>query len=389
MVLPKIKKILRSSMKRVIRNIGIDLQGVSTLMNATVTTIVIPPSNNVEVLKQGYIEQLANNMCDIYLPILPIEATDYNHVDVLAYSYERSCGIATKKTNFLTVISELTQDVRFVMGTMVLFVMFTILMFMINKHDLKLAVLDMVRLVVSMGLETPLNRLVMKIVLFFGFLFAFLIVPDFQGHLSAILSEPFRRNVETLKELYENKFHVYYWDELENDITNEQLWVTDEDKKYLHPLSNEEMKDCWLAALNNPKIACIRQRNNFLGQTYTHLELHVSKEPVFSKTFVHWTKKSWPLKDKFDEISIKTFESGFDATSINKRYVEHFFNKKLTARKKSEESEDLEQFDFDNLIFNYYFIGYCTAFAFIVFVIEIILPRYFKNLRQLLMQGDH
>ncbi|CAG5074096.1 Protein of unknown function, partial [Cotesia congregata] len=383
-------KFLSSNTKDLISRMGIKkfigLSDVPTLMNATSAIRHIPPSNSIASLKKGYIEQLVDNTGDIYTPIMPIEATDYSHVNIIAYYHEHEFSIATKKTNFLTVISELTQDVRFVVGTIVLFVLFTILMFMINRDDLKLATLDMIRLVVGMGLETSLSRLVMKIFLFYGFLYAFLIVLDFQGHLSAILSEPMRRDVETLKDLYENKFHVYYLNILKNDTINEQLWVSDEDKKYLHPLSAQEMMNCWEEVLKNPKKACIRQTNTFLGQAYNFPKLHVSKEPVFTKRSVHWARKNWPLEDKFDETALKTSESGFDSTSVNKRFIEKFFKKRLTVRKRREESEDYEEFDFEELIFIYYFVGYCTAFAVIVLMIEIIFARYFRSLRQLLVQ---
>ncbi|CAG5074093.1 Protein of unknown function, partial [Cotesia congregata] len=368
---------------RIKKSNGITIFEVPTLINATSKIKFIPPPNYFDLLEQGYIEQLADNSCDIYAPIMPIEATDYNHVDVIAYYHEKSFSIATKKTNFLTVISDLTQNVRFVVGTIVLFVLFTILMFMINRDDLKLAVLDMVRLVVSMGLKTPLSRLVMKFVLFFGFLFAFLIVPDFQGNLSAILSDPLRRNIETLKDLYENKYDVYYYYGLENDIINEQLWITEEDQKYLKPITLGGMNDCVEFLIDNPKMACIFGTNSFLAAAYNEPELHVSKEPVFKKQLVHWVRKNWPLKDKFDKMMIKTRKPGFDSVIVNKRFFDGFFKKKLTLKKRSEESEDYEQFDFDNLIFNYYFIGFYTVFAFMVVVLEIILSRCFRSYRQL------
>ncbi|CAG5079150.1 Protein of unknown function [Cotesia congregata] len=351
------------------------LHQLSLLMNITSTIDLIPNVKIQELLKQGYVKELADEIYDIHDQILPIEATKYKYVDVMAYYHEMRFSILTKKTNFLTVFNDVTNDVRFVVGTIVLFIMFTIVMFIINKDNVCLAMMDVVRLVLSMTLETPLNRLVMKFILFFGFLFAFLIVPDFQGHVSAILSKPLGRNVETLKDLFENKFHVYYYDRLEYDIINEQLWVSDEDKKYLHPLPENEMIDCIKAVPQNSTIACIFRTKASVGEASELKHLHVSKKNVFKKLMVYWARKNWPLKNKFEEIARVTAELGFSRyikldNSLKKKQRE------LKKKKQKDESREYKQFDYDNLIFNYHFLGYFIMFGLIVFVIEILFDRY-------------
>ncbi|CAD6235838.1 GSCOCG00008007001-RA-CDS, partial [Cotesia congregata] len=80
--------------KKVRKNSGINIAHVSTLINATSTMKFIPPQNSIELLKKGYIKQLLNNTCDIYTTKMPIEATDYSHVNIIAYYHEHEFSIA-------------------------------------------------------------------------------------------------------------------------------------------------------------------------------------------------------------------------------------------------------------------------------------------------------
>ncbi|XP_044592738.1 uncharacterized protein LOC123270658 [Cotesia glomerata] len=122
------------------------------------------------------------------------------------YTRETTISIVTKKTDSLTGISEIINNEQFVIGTSLLLIMFTIVMVIIIRDDIGLAVMKMARLVTGMAIETPLNRLAIKLIFFFGFLFAFLIVPDCLGNITAMLMNSPKRNVDSLKDLYENKF---------------------------------------------------------------------------------------------------------------------------------------------------------------------------------------
>ncbi|CAG5074004.1 Protein of unknown function [Cotesia congregata] len=120
------------------------------------------------------------------------------------YTGETKISIVTKKTDFLTGISEIINNEQFVIGISLLLIMFTIVMVIIIKDDIGLAVMKMARLVTGMALETPLNRLAIKVIFFFGFLFTFLIVPDCLGNITATLTNPPKRNVDSLEDFYEN-----------------------------------------------------------------------------------------------------------------------------------------------------------------------------------------
>nr|ACE75471.1 hypothetical protein GIP_L7_0100 [Glyptapanteles indiensis] len=364
----------------------INLYKISALINATPTLDIISTVN--EPLR-GDIKQFADSKYDIYNTFETIDVTDYEYVDVMAdYSNEKSFSIMTKKTDSLTGISKLTNDVNFVVGTILLLIMFTIVMVIINRDDIGLALMDMVRLVTGMALETPLNRLAMKFIFFFGFLFSFLIVPDFLGHISAILSQPPGCNVDTMKDLFENKLHVYYWDRLHNDILNEKLWVTNEDKKYLHPVSYYDLQMAMDDVRQNSTVACIHFTQNLQYSQIQKSNIYVSKEAVFQKQLVYLVRKNWPLKSKFDQMALNAMEQGFGFSIFLKKIILDKV-KKLASEKKIEESKKYDQLDYDNLMFNYYFFGFLVASGVMSFVIEIILARYFRVYRRFQMRARY
>ncbi|CAG5074182.1 Protein of unknown function [Cotesia congregata] len=279
---------------------------ISALINATAVLDIIPTS----VTQRSAIQEFFDSRYDINDRSMSIDVTDYEYVDIIAdYSYKDTFSILTKKTDSLTGISEITNNIQFVIGASLLLIMFTIVMVIINRDDIGLAVMEMARLVTGMALETPLNRLAIKFIFFFGFLFAFLIVPDCLGNIIAMLTKPPKRNVDTLRDLYENKFHVYYWDALESDIMNEQLWVTDEDKKYLHPIPDHyDLQNCGLAVRKNSATACVFFTHVSLLLSRFDDSLYTSTEAIFKKQFVFWAKKNWPLMSKFNEMALKASE---------------------------------------------------------------------------------
>ncbi|XP_044593668.1 uncharacterized protein LOC123271416 [Cotesia glomerata] len=368
------KKLHDSRLKLLLEKKLINIYHIPTYINAT-PILDIAEYPNLFQLTRGFIQQLVDQTHDVLGTLMPITETDSKYVDVVTYyQHEYEIFIMTKKEVYFTVINEISSDVDFVVMTIAVFVMFTIALVLINREDICEALMDSMRLVVSMGLESPLNRLAMKFVFFCGFLFAFLIVSDFQGHVSAILSKPMRRNVETLEDLYKNKFHVYYLEKLRPDIINKQLWVTDEDKKYLHPIDTAQMYGCFERVKTNVTTACILTKIFILLSAADTSNVYMSKMPILKKQFVYWARKNWPLKSKFDEVALETLESGIAAELV----LEKRDKKKLDKKKKMNRikaREDYDQFDYDELVFIYYFVGFLSAFGAIVYVIEIIWAR--------------
>ncbi|CAD6227268.1 GSCOCG00006053001-RA-CDS [Cotesia congregata] len=368
------REFAKSIVKNGLKTPYINLYKISASINATPTLEFI----SVEP-QRSYAHEFADSRYDIYNRPELIDVTDYEYVDViLDYTTDKTFSIVTKKTDSLIRISEITNNVQFMIGSSLILIMFAMLMVIINRDDVCLAVMDMMRLITGIALETPLNRLAMKLVFFFGFLFAFLIVPDFLGEMLSILSKPSKHNVETLRDLYERKFHVYYWESLKSDLMNEQLWITDEDKKYVHPVPYWAMQDCLFNVQKNSTIACLHETQFLLFESDRRNGLYISTETSFKKQSVYWIRKNWPLKSKFDKMMLTALEPALGYTTfLKKNYIDKIVKKRV-KKKRIEESEKYDQFDYDNLIFSYYFIGFLAALGIVIFGIEVILVRYFE-----------
>ncbi|KAH0551951.1 hypothetical protein KQX54_003386 [Cotesia glomerata] len=380
------KKIAERLVEDLLKTDYINIYKISALINATPMLEIIPTS----LLQRSEIQEFADSRYDIYGSMRFIDATDYEYVDVIAeYSYDSTFSIVTKKTDSLTGISEITNNVQFIVATSLLLILFTIVMVIIKRNDVGLAVMEMVRLVTGRALETPLNRLAITLIFFFGFLFAFLIVPDCLGNTIAMLMRPPKRNVDTLRDLYENKFHVYYLDILETDIMNEQLWVTGEDKKYLHPFSLHDNVDYIRNLAKNSTIAYILFTEDTQFMEKSTDWMYSSTDAVFEKQFIFWARKNWPLMSKFNKMALKASDrgSGFKIY-LKYRYLDNVM-KKSVKKARIKERENYKYFDYDDLIFNYYSFGFLIALGILIFGIEIILSRYLRIYRQFQIRARH
>ncbi|XP_057334623.1 uncharacterized protein LOC130673574 isoform X2 [Microplitis mediator] len=371
---------IQNSMK----NKYINLYTSSPYINATPTIDYISTSNQAESIKKGYITELADNKYDVYDRLLQLADVNYKYTDVITRYSEAKYSILTQKTNYSTAMSELTLNLQLLALTVVVLVLITLVIVINNRFNISGAILDVVRLSAGMGIMTPLDRLSMRIIYFVGFLFIFLVMPEVQGHISATLSNPTSpRNMETLADLYNNKYHVYYNRILHNDIVNEKLWITDEDQKYLHPSDQSYVRNCTLLARRNSTTACIFFTSIQVNSALKLKNLHVSKDAVFKKYLVFWTRKHWALKDKLDKAGLKPREMGF----LN-YYEDKWINrisKKLKRKNKIKENQRYDQIDWENWIFYFIIMSVTLLWGLFIFGMEILVHKYNEFYRQFQM----
>ncbi|XP_057335986.1 uncharacterized protein LOC130674621 [Microplitis mediator] len=344
----------------------------------------LPPSTIRTIVKKGYIAELANKTLDVQSDILQLADTNNNFSDFITHYHEVTYSILTKKSNYLTVISEMTYNLQFIIMTIVVLLLIALIIIMNNKFDISGGIMDVIKMSAGMGVMSPFDRLSIRIIYLSGFLFIFTVMPEFQGQISAILSKPMRRNVESLKDLYENKFHVYYNELLENDIINEKLWVTDEDKKYLHPSNHSELVDCQLKAQEDSSISCLSATNHLLHVASKLKYFYVSKEVTFKKYFVYWTRKDWAVKHQLDKIASLFEESGLIHYGIDSVIKES--SKKIKKLNKIEQRGNYDQVDFDHLVLSYMFTGAVLLWSLIIFGIEVLFHKHSKICKQIKMR---
>ncbi|XP_057325907.1 uncharacterized protein LOC130667970 [Microplitis mediator] len=85
--------------------------------------------------------------------------------------------IVTQKANFLSTSYQIANviDINGAIAIIFLLLLITLLIVLHNEYQIGLAVLDVLKLLMSMGIDAPLDRLAMKITFFTGFFFRFFI----------------------------------------------------------------------------------------------------------------------------------------------------------------------------------------------------------------------
>ncbi|CAG5075105.1 Protein of unknown function [Cotesia congregata] len=334
-----------------------------------------------DFIKYGFDGDLYNRQYDANSFRTQLADTNPDFTDFVTEYHETHYSILTKKTDYLTVVTEISINFQFIFITLFVLILIAVIIVMNNKLNVIEGIMNIVSMSLSMGIISPMGRLSMRIIYFFGFLFIFIVMPEFQGQISSILSQPARRNVETLKDLFDNKYHVFFDGLLEKDMINEKLWATKEDQKYLHPSSGAELAKCALKAQQNSTIACIDNTATQLLFALKLKNLHLSKEIVFKKYYVFWTRKNWALKDKIDRVRSIPVETGLiyhHTEEIEKNRWE-----KIEKIQKIKEAENYELIDFDNLVFYFIVIAATVLWSLVIFGIELIVYHsHSKYVRQ-------
>ncbi|XP_057336695.1 uncharacterized protein LOC130675180 [Microplitis mediator] len=363
------------------------IQSLYTLIshiNATYSVRFLEQGFSKEMIKNGYTDKLVRTEYDANDKVTQLSDTNYQFMDIITQYNVFEYSILTRKSNYLTEISKITYNLQFIILSIVFLLLILMVILINNTFRVSESIMDVVRMLANMGVMSPMDRLSMRIIYFSGFLFIFIIMPEFQGQISAMLSKPIRRNVESLKDLRDNKYHVYFDGLLLNDMINEKLWVTDEDRKYLHPIRSLDLDKCAYEAQKNSTVACINLRSSQLNFALKLKNLHVSKDVIFKKYFIYWARKNWPLKDKVDKMGALSVETGFVYYRDDKPSKE--YSKKLKKINKIKENEKYEQIDFDNLVFSYMFTGVILLWSVFIFAMELLFHKYSKLRKQVLIR---
>ncbi|CAD6239250.1 GSCOCG00008662001-RA-CDS [Cotesia congregata] len=349
------------------------LYSLPDYMKVTASLQIFEVNYYLKIIKHGYEERISSGQYDANNAMAQLADTNLKEIDFVKEYREMHYSILTKKTDYLTAITEIHMNLQFIFMTLCVLFLITVIIIMNNKFNVFEGIMDIVSMSLSMGIISPMGRLSMKIIYFFGFLFIFVVMPEFQGQISAILSQPARRNVETLKDLFDNKYHVFYAGLLENDMISEKLWMTKEEQKYLHPSNSRGLEKCALEALRNSTIACINLTINQLLYALKLQNLYVSKEITFKKYYVFWTRKNWALKDKIDKVRSIPVETGLIYHYGEE--IEKNLWKQIEKMKKIKEAENYERIDFDNLVFYVIVFGASLLWSLVIFGIELMVYR--------------
>ncbi|XP_057329982.1 uncharacterized protein LOC130670585 [Microplitis mediator] len=297
-----------------------------------------------------------------------------NRQDIFPFYEQSGYVILTQKQSLIPTVSQVADEFftyqNIVMSSVVLVILFIIILFN-HKFHFGGAALDLLSFLLNMELTTPINRLWMRITFLSATLFVLIFNPALQGLLTSVLTRPEYRNVQTLKDLRDNNYHVYWSTIYEyNIILDSQLWDEDSLNKYVHVMYPGERDYCMKNVRNNSTIACLI---DFDSLEATNLDLHISKE--FShKIHVFTCSKDWGLNKKAEKIAMKLFESGF-SDYAQKRNLYRILMKRKIKMDKIKALRDYEQLNLQDSALAYIAMTLAAAWAFLVLGVEILFKK--------------
>ncbi|XP_057328242.1 uncharacterized protein LOC130669384 [Microplitis mediator] len=326
--------------------------------------------NNIHKLFWS-IENEKNDICTSYKYDM-----DPRSVDTVPLKREAYFIIVTQKANFLSASSEIANviDINGAIAIIFLLLLITLLIVLHNEYQIGLAVLDVLKLLMSMGIDAPLDRLAMKITFFTGFFFVFLFSPLLVGQIFAVLTRPPTYNIESLKDLYDHKYHVYCPTIVEDHIMEEQLWNTVEADKYLHSEDSYDFfVDCSTRVSTNNTVACILPDEELINDAVKK-NLHISERFMLKVSAFYQTTHDWVLADRFYHKGLNFQESGI-FYRLSKVPLKNSL-KKIKAKERLKKIVDYQTIDAVDLTYLYVFMAFFQFLAIIVFGIEYIIGRY-------------
>ncbi|CAG5092655.1 Protein of unknown function [Cotesia congregata] len=303
-------------------------------LNITPSPYFIHMDAVIDASKKGYLKALASGNYDINERNMPIASTNYEYTDILTYYKEIKFSIITQKRTFLAIINQI-----------------------VSEHNYEIILFSII-VILSVAIPILIHNY-----------FAFAI----QNEISALLAGPSHYTIDTLQNLFDYRYHVFYDQELHQDILNKNIWVTNDDKKFLHSCGYEKLFDCSKNVRENSTIACIYLTKLQLPYVKRLSNLYVSKIPVFTKYYAPWTRKNWALKKKFDKLGQRVFDSWFINYEDRKIIINRL--KKIRKKERIEASEQIDEVTENDLIPAYKFFGVSLIIALLIFCVEVIIEK--------------
>ncbi|XP_057335973.1 uncharacterized protein LOC130674612 [Microplitis mediator] len=318
----------------------------------------------------------------------PIDNSIMGLHKIIPYFEQGGYVIVTQKQSFVPTLDQVIDSFftreRIIMSLVILSVLF-LMMFLNNRYDFGATVLDLVAFLLDMGISTPILRLSMRITFMSATLFALIFNPVLQGQVISLLSRPGHRNVQSLKDLIDHDYRVYFrYQEITNKLRENRPWDDDAMVHFWDMLSrNKHQDDCLSKVRNDSSVACILD--------YTQLEhidenLHYSKE--FSNKYrVFKTERHFSLNERINKIALKLFETGH----LNYAERREFHKILLERKRKIERIKELikhNQLDLEDFELIYITMTLATAWAIIVFGIEVLIKKIVTFLDKRAKESD-
>ncbi|KAG8038233.1 hypothetical protein G9C98_006560 [Cotesia typhae] len=332
----------------------------------------------------GYIKLLINASHDIGVSSQH-RATALGVVDRINLPYQNGYFILSKYRPFEIPAEEVTDfnDSRPAVALFVAVLVVTFITIVLNtENDYAHAALDIFRMVLGAEILTQFQRLSIKICYVASFLMILFISPAIQGKISSYLSTPDQRNIESLKDVYDQKYNLYFSSFYLPYILDMNLWVDLSDRNFLHPTYSAAW-GCSQFVLNDSSAACLAYSELQVADALKY-KLHVTTTFDLKFYLTFWVRKNWPLKDRIDQIALRMAAAGrfnhWDKKTL------YWPLKKIKEYESISSSTEYDQFKLENMLFAYIFLLLTTTIALVVFGFEMLLKKIRPRRRLRLQQ---
>ncbi|CAG5075293.1 Protein of unknown function, partial [Cotesia congregata] len=180
-----------------------------------------------------------------------------NNIENAIPSYdELRFAIATKSRYIISTFIEIDSVIdpyTSIFAISILLLIITLIA-LVNEYQFLAAIVDVYR----HGSTFTYSKISYAHYLYLSvYIFGFVFSPVLQGQVFALLTKPSYRNIETLQDLYDYNYHVYYDTNIHDNIMDAGLWTTDDDQKYLHRIDDPFSLECFELARHHSSVACI------------------------------------------------------------------------------------------------------------------------------------
>ncbi|XP_057335914.1 uncharacterized protein LOC130674571 [Microplitis mediator] len=290
--------------------------------------------------------------------------------NILPYFAQEGFIIVTQKQSFIPTFEQVIDSFfsrdRIVMSCVIL-TFFFLMMLLNHKYDFNAAVLDLLSFLLDMGISTPMLTVSMRITFMTAALFALIFNPVFQGQLTSFLSRPGHGNVETLQDLRDNNYHVYFTSmSVSDELYDRKIWDKNSYTKYLHRLFFNSHKVCVDKVKKNSSIACVLDATEF-----EHVDPNTHISNIFSYKYrVFVTEKGHPLNRKINKIALKLFETGH-LSHAERRDLHRILLARKRKLDKIKALRKYNQLELEDFRLAYIAVVLAFAWAILVFGIEV------------------
>lgn len=342
-------------------------------MNLTPVIYYIELNNPHKIANQTteqFFYNLANSSFDITLNFLSL-LKNFNSYGFIYPRHTGTYAILTRRSKVVAHLDKIGSvfSINVVILTILIFILTFIALLVYKKLSFGLALLEIVRLILTISTVVKFYRLPLRIFIVSILLFVIIMNANYQGHMSAYSTKLYREKINSIADLKKYEYSIFMAPYIGKVIGADE-W-TEKEQKFIHYVEN----DCRDVIINsyNFYTACITTATIGVPVAIKY-NFHASilRSPRFVCPFV---RKDWPLTTRVDVVMSRLTEAGFLYYWENKKIGEPI---KILSLKEIQVFDTYRKVIMSDLEYIFLFLAIALAISFIVFLVEICYKRCYN-----------